>query len=195
MPQADCYLATSSLTGKDDECGDTGVIRESDGAKFLALVDVLGHGGPAREVAVLAEQYLERNHHEDLVELMNGLHACLKGTRGAVAAFSRLDLETGELKYVGMGNITVRVLGPRASRFVSRDGILGYMISKPREETTRLFVGDVLVMYSDGVREHFESYECASLLTGAAETIAAGLIRCFGKGNDDASCIALRYRE
>jgi serine/threonine protein phosphatase PrpC len=144
---------------------------------------------------VLAEQYLEQNHHQNLVELMNGLHTCLKGTRGAVAAFVRLELETGDLKYVGMGNITVRVLGPRASRFVSRDGILGYMISKPREETIRLFVGDVLVMYSDGVREHFESYECASLLTGTAETIAVGLIRRFGKGDDDASCIALRYRE
>jgi serine/threonine protein phosphatase PrpC len=87
----------------------------------------------------------------------------------------------------------VRVLGPRASRFVVRDGILGYTISSPREETARLFPGDVLVMHSDGIQEHFAAWECDTLLTGAAETIAANLVRRYGKENDDASCIVLRY--
>ena len=186
-------MTKNSLMGKNCECGDTGLIRESDGERFLALVDALGHGKLAHEVAVLAEEYLETNHRNNLVELMEGLHVYLKGTRGAVAAFCRLDLMTGELRYTGMGNITVRVLGPHASKFVSREGILGYMISTPREETLKLSAGNVLLMYSDGIREHIDICEYPQLLTGTASAIATNLIGRFGKGDDDASCIVLRY--
>jgi len=193
MPDADCYLVLNALTGRDDECGDAGVIKAFEGERFLALVDALGHGRAAHAVAVLAEQYLERNYREPLVTILEGLHACLRGTGGAVAAFCRLDLATGELRYTGMGNITVRVLGPRASRFVVRDGILGYAIPSPREESAMLLPGDVLVMHSDGIQEHFAAWECDAMLTDPAETIAANLVRRFGKENDDASCIVLRY--
>jgi negative regulator of sigma-B (phosphoserine phosphatase) len=85
------------------------------------------------------------------------------------------------------------VLGARAFRFVSGDGIVGYIMSTVREQTLTLLVGDVLVMHSDGIKEHFELSECPGILTGDAKSIATGLLRQFGKENDDASCIALRY--
>jgi serine phosphatase RsbU (regulator of sigma subunit) len=193
MSRVDCYLVKRARTLREADCGDTGVIKEFDDQCFLALVDVLGHGPEAHDVALKAQEYLEQNFTEELIDIMQGLHGCLKGTRGAVAALCCLDTETGELIYVGMGNITVRVLGPRASRFVSRDGIVGYMMSSPKEQTLKLFVGDVLVMYSDGIKEHFELSECAGILTGTAKSIAVGLLNQFGKKNDDASCIALKY--
>jgi len=193
MSRVDCYLVKRALTLKEDECGDTGVIKDFDGRCFLALVDALGHGREAHDVALMAQAYLEQNCREEPVDVMQGLHACLKGTRCAVAAICRLDTETGELIYVGMGNITVRVLGPNAFRFVSRDGIVGYMMTTPREQTLKLVVGDVLVMHSDGIKEHFELSECPGILTGTAKSIATGLLRQFGKENDDASCLVLRY--
>jgi negative regulator of sigma-B (phosphoserine phosphatase) len=189
----DTHMITTSLTGPSCECGDIGLIKESDGETFLALVDVLGHGKAAHDVAVLAKEYLEVNHRENLTKLMEGLHECLKGTRGAVAAFCRLDLITGELRYTGMGNITVRVLGPSDSKFIPRDGILGYTISTPKEETQKLSAGDVLLMYSDGIREHLNASECSQLLFGDAKAIATDLIGQFSKGTDDASSIVLRY--
>lgn len=193
MSRVDCYLVKRALTLKKTDCGDTGVIKEFDGQCFLALVDVLGHGSEAHDVALMAQKYLEQNYRQELVDVMQGLHACLKGTRGAVAALCRLDTKTGKLTYVGIGNITVRVLGPRNSRFVSRDGIVGYMMSTPREQNLKLFAGDALVMYSDGIKEHFELSESPGILTGTAKSIAVGLLNQFGKKNDDASCIALRY--
>ncbi len=113
MSRVDCYLVKRALTLREADCGDTGVIKEFDGQCFLALVDVLGHGSEAHDVALIAQKYLEQNYCEELVDVMQGLHACLKGTRGAVAALCRLDTETGELIYVGIGNITVRVLGSK----------------------------------------------------------------------------------
>jgi negative regulator of sigma-B (phosphoserine phosphatase) len=193
MSSVDCHLVKRALTLREAECGDTGVIKEFDGQCFLALVDVLGHGCEAHDVALTAQAYLEQNCREKPVEVMLGLHTCLKGTRGAVAAICRLDTETGELIYAGMGNIVVRVLGARAFRFVSGDGIVGYIMSTVREQTLTLLVGDVLVMHSDGIKEHFELSECPGILTGDAKSIATGLLRQFGKENDDASCIALRY--
>jgi phosphoserine phosphatase RsbX len=193
VSRVDCYLVKRALTLKEDECGDTGVIKEFDGQCFLALVDALGHGSEAHDVALKAQAYLERNCCEELVDMMQGLHACLKGTRGAVATLCRLDTTTGELIHVGIGNITVRVLGPNAFRFVSRDGVVGYMMSTVRAQTLKLFAGDVLVMHSDGIKEHFELSECPGILTGTAKSIATGLLKQFGKENDDASCIALKY--
>jgi phosphoserine phosphatase RsbX len=193
MSKVDVYLVKRALLLKEAECGDSGVIKEFDGRFFLALVDVAGHGREAHDVALTAQTYLEQNCRKEPVEVMQGLHTCLKGTRGAVAAICRLDTATGELVYAGMGNIVVRVLGPRAFRFVSRDGIVGYMMSTVREQTLRLLAGDVLVMYSDGIKEHFELTACSEILTGTAKSIATGLLQQFGKKNDDAACIALRY--
>ena len=193
MSRVDCYLIKRALTLRESDCGDTGVIKEFDGQCFIALVDVLGHGSEAHDVALIAQKYLEQNYCEELVDVMQGLHACLKGTRGAVAALCRLNTETGELIYVGIGNITVRVLGHRKARFVLGDGIVGYMMTTPREQTLKLFAGDVLVMYSDGIKEHFELSEYPGILTGNAKSIAVGLLNQFGKKNDDVSCIALKY--
>jgi len=189
----DCHLVKRALTRREAECGDTGVIKEVDNRCFLALVDVLGHGREAHAVALTAQAYLEQNCFKEPVEVMQGLHACLKGTRGAVAAICRLDIATGELAYAGMGNIVVRVLGPRAARFVSRDGVVGYMISTVKQQAVKLLAGDVLVMHSDGIKEHFELSGRPDILSGSAKSIATALLEQFWKQNDDASCIVLRY--
>ena len=193
MSKVDYHLVKRALTLKETDCGDTGVIQEFNGQCFLALVDVLGHGSEAHDVALSAQKYLEQNYRQELIDVMEGLHTSLRGTRGAVAALCRLDTGTGKLIYVGIGNITVRVLGPRNYRLVSRDGIVGYMMSTPKEQTLKLFAGDVLVMYSDGIKEHFQLSESPGMLTGTAKSIAVGLLKQFGKKNDDASCIVLKY--
>jgi len=162
---------------------------------LLALVDVLGHGREAHDVALTAQAYLEDNCRQEPVEIMQGLHSRLKGTRGAVAAICRLDTATGELIYVGMGNIVVRVLGPRAVRFVARDGVVGYMMSTVKKQAVKLLAGDILVMYSDGIKEHFELAGRPDMLSGSAESIANALLEQFWKQNDDASCIVLKYLE
>ena len=193
MGTVDYHFVLRALSGGADACGDAGVVKVYDNLCFLGLVDVLGHGKDANKVACIACDYLEEKMEDDLVVLMQGLHGRLKGTRGAVAALCRLDIHTGDLNYVGIGNICVKTLGPRAFTFVPRDGVIGYVAPTPREEHRSLHPGDTLVMYSDGIKEHFDPLDCAGLLNGTAETIAKGLLKQFGKKDDDASCIALRY--
>ena len=193
MVRIDYHLVFRSLLGANSECGDIGMIKVYDKQCFLALIDGLGHGEIANEAASIAYDYLEKNFGDHLVELMRELHEKLKGTRGIVAAFCHLNIETGDLRYVGIGNIRVKVQGTRNFSFVPRDGVVGYIIPTPSLHFHKLHLGDILLMYSDGIREHFNPLEHPGLFSGTAQRIAESLLEKFGKKNDDASCIALRY--
>ncbi|MBF0226512.1 MAG: SpoIIE family protein phosphatase [Desulfobacterales bacterium] len=193
MHEIDYYIVKRSFTGWDDECGDTGVVWIYKKQCFIALIDVLGHGPEAHEVAVLAENYILEHHHQSLVDIMNGLHVHLKGTRGAVAAMCRINLIDDILNYIIVGNISVRLYGTNPLRLISRDGIVGYMITNPKEAQIKLYPGDIIVLSSDGLREHFNLEDCPGILTGSAKNIASEMLNFLDKGNDDASCIVLRY--
>lgn len=193
MHTVDCHFIKRALTGQSNECGDTGIIKVHGNQCFMALVDALGHGKEAHNAAVLAENYLLDHVDQDLVAIMQGLHAHLEGSRGAVAAVCRLQLDSGTLRYSGMGNISLKRYGTRPKRLVTKDGILGYKISSPTDNRIDLFPGDIFIMTSDGIREHFDDNEFPDLLLGNARTIAAKFMEKLGKQNDDASCITLRY--
>jgi hypothetical protein len=53
--------------------------------------------------------------------------------------------------------------------------------------------GDVVVMYTDGVRAHFDAAEYPRLRTDSPHAVAANIVHRFGKAQDDASCLVLRY--
>ncbi|MCI5212244.1 MAG: hypothetical protein D3910_26460 [Candidatus Electrothrix sp. ATG2] len=195
MTDLEYHLTKFALLGSENECGDTGLIIERDKECFFALVDILGHGQEAHEVAELAEEYLQHHYGEPLLVIMQGLHDTLKGTRGGVAAIGRLDRRTGNLELVGIGNITVRIIGAQATRFIMGDGIIGYIMSTPKKISTRLYSGDLLLLYSDGIKEFFDPDAIPGLLTHRIEEITDLIIQQFGKNNDDTSCIALRFRK
>jgi len=193
LGEIDYHIINRAMTGLENECGDIGVVREYEGHCFIGLIDVLGHGKEAFDVACLASAYLLDHYEQGLEEIMNGLHAHLANTRGAVAFICRLDLTTGVLSYSGIGNITVRRFGSKIERLVSKNGILGYMNISPMEKQVKLYPGDILVLSSDGVKEHFNVDDYPEILMGNARNISAGFLEQLGKTNDDASCIALRY--
>ena len=192
MRHAECHFVSRALTGIADECGDAGIVRMGTGNVFLGLVDALGHGKRAHEAAILAVNFLSEHSEDDLASLMRELHERLRGTVGAVAALCRVFPESGDLRCVGIGNIAVRILGAESRRIVPRDGVVGYMMPSPAERRERLDPGDVLVLHSDGIREHFDLLEWPGLLKCTAGEIASGVLERFGKKDDDASCIAMR---
>jgi len=192
--KVDYFLTIKPFT-KNVECGDTGIIKEFDHKVFIGIIDVAGHGKEAYKIAVTSKDFLEKNYRKDLVNSMKDLHKCLKDTRGAVAGLCLIDLIAGKLKYVGIGNITARIFGANTRRIISKPGIIGYAIRTIREERTKLYNNDVLLLYTDGIKEHFELEDYPELLQDDARTIATNIISKFGKNNDDAACIALRFTQ
>lgn len=191
--QLDCALATQSHIDEDaDVCGDTGLIKRTPEGAFFALIDGLGHGPEADEIARQARAYLEYAYRKaSLVDVIQGLHQNLGKTRGAVAALCRINTASGELNYVGVGNISAKLYAPNPITFVPREGIVGYIMSSPREETLILSPGMVLVLHSDGLPAHVDLSE-ALATERSARAIARNLLRDYGKDDDDGSCIVVK---
>lgn len=196
MPEVDCSFRKRGLLQVDEECGDTGCIRIFDGICFVALVDGLGHDSRAREAARYAESFFAActaADLEDLPTVMRALAQELRASRGAVVALCVLHLDSGQLRHTGIGNITTRIFTPDPIVILSREGIVGQSMRTPLEKHFQLVPGDLVMLYSDGIRTHFETYDCPGLLTGNAAEITARVLECFYKGDDDGSCLVLRY--
>lgn len=193
MGTVDYATAIRPLYGSISECGDAGIMIQNGNRYFIALIDVLGHGSKARKVALLAEEYLNAHYDENLLDIMNGLHHCLKYGRGAVVSLCSFDAGTGVLRYTGIGNITVKIVGNVPADLISRDGIVGYGTISPQLSETRLRPGNTMLLYSDGIRTHFDLLEHPGLFFQSAQKIADTILEKFGKKMDDASCIVMKY--
>ncbi len=173
--------------------GDIAVIGEKDHLFFAAIVDVLGHGREAHELAVEIERFLVDHWDGSVVGLMDRLHTHLAGSRGAGAGLCLVDRCSGLLRYAGIGNTVIRRFGCSEVRLLSRSGIIGGSRRTPREEQMTLAPGDVVLLYTDGVKDRFRLQDYPQLLRDRAELIARTVVQRFGKDHDDASCIAFRY--
>jgi serine phosphatase RsbU (regulator of sigma subunit) len=160
---------------------------------LAAIVDVLGKGPEAHDLARQIDVYLERYGSADVAGLMTRLHQHLKGTRGAAIGLCAFETATGHIAYVGTGNTVARRFGQADTRLVSRDGVLGQNMRTPHAQTLTLAPGDLVVLHTDGVRDRFSSDDYPGMLTQAPNDVVRVLIDRFGKDYDDAACIAVRY--
>ncbi len=176
--------------------GDTAVIRQVEDGLVIGMVDVLGHGPEAHEVAVRIKSYLERSTATDPAILMTGLHELLKGSaRGAAAGICFISSRDGMLRYVGHGNTRARRFWQQSTRLVSRDGLIGSAIRPHHEQSIKLAPGDIVLFYTDGVTDRFDLDDYRHAISDTPRSLAHNVIEMFGKDHDDAACVALRIDE
>ncbi|WP_017307174.1 SpoIIE family protein phosphatase [Spirulina subsalsa] len=175
--------------------GDQAMIDEKDGIIFLGIIDALGHGREANQVSVLMQNFLQENWTVDLRTTLFSLHDHCKGTLGAAVGLGLLKVQTGELSYCGIGNTTIRVVGRQSKRLYSVDGIVGNRMRTPVEQKLYLTPTDILLMYTDGVKDRFEVDDYPQLLYESPQSLARNIVRQFEKVYDDATCLVLRYKK
>jgi serine/threonine protein phosphatase PrpC len=173
--------------------GDAVVIDHRNGKLFLSVIDGLGHGPEAHAVAVRAERFLENGWTVDPLDTLNRLHSELKGTIGAAAGACVLDLPGRIARYAGVGNTVFRTLGSRPARLLSVDGVVGGQMREPKVQTVELDPADVLLLYSDGVSDRFETKQYPQILCHNVSAIARQVVERFGKSHDDATCLAVKW--
>jgi serine phosphatase RsbU (regulator of sigma subunit) len=173
--------------------GDAALVLATTQGLLAAVIDVLGHGQEAHEVAVQMQHFLVANASGSVVDMLSHLHQAFRRSRGAAVGLCVIDPASARLRFAGIGNTVIRRFGDSESRLVSRDGIVGGTMRTPVEETLDLAAGDVVMMYTDGVRSHFDPSVCARLRADTPHAVAASVIHRFGKPYDDASCVVLRY--
>lgn len=194
VSKADWFFAKKPATTAK-KCGDVGLIKQFKDKVFLAIVDVLGHDSEnAYQVAESIRTFLDQHYGEDLKGVMNSLHEHIRGTRGAVVGLCLMDLKRGELRFVGVGDISAKKFGTVYTKCISRGGVVGYQIPSLKEEELELSDGDVLILHTDGVRDHFSLKDYPELLNDDVKTVAKRIVEWFGRGYDDAACIAVRYQ-
>jgi len=175
--------------------GDAAIVQSRNGTLFLAMVDVLGHGPRAYELAVQIREFLENEWQADVSGTMKRLHDTIQGSIGAAAGLASLDLATGKMRYTGVGNTVVRKFGAGSVRLPSTDGIIGSRMRSPREHELQLGKTEVLMFYSDGITDRFESKEYPQLIYESSRSVARNIVRNFGKQFDDATCLVVRYKQ
>ena len=91
--------------------GDITVIEERSDHYFVAIVDVLGHGREANELAVIISSFLREQWQGSILEIIQSLHKHLDGSRGAAVGLCRLNKFGGKVRYSGVGNTVIRKFG------------------------------------------------------------------------------------
>ena len=129
---------------------------------------------------------------EDVVATLKRLHDSLRGGIGAVVGVAAIDMQSGTVHYAGIGNTAYRLFGSRNLRLVSAAGNLGHQIRSPQLQTHSLEPDDVIVMYSDGVKDRFDLEDYPQLLHQSPGIVARTIVDRFGKSHDDACCLVLR---
>jgi serine/threonine protein phosphatase PrpC len=187
----DCFAAENPLELVNGD----GVFMHSDEERlFLAIVDGAGHGSEAHIIARASCEFIESNINLELPDIMSKLHKKLRGTRGGVSIIGKLNYNSLEFRYVAIGNVELRKIGNSSKRAVSQDGVIGYSIRTPREQSMQLEKDDRLILYTDGISRNFDESDYPNLRRDNAEVIANHLTSEFAKNNDDATCIVVRVK-
>jgi anti-sigma regulatory factor (Ser/Thr protein kinase) len=174
--------------------GDTIVVKQIKDQVACAVIDVLGHGPAAHDLAKHIETFLSRRMNADPTATLQLLHEELRGTRGAVAGIAIFDPASGRVRFVSCGNIIARKMGDVEITLNSTEGTLGQSMRSPTEQQLVLRGKDVLLIHTDGIKSRFTMRDYPKIRYERAQVIAKTIVEKFGRSYDDATCLALRFK-
>lgn len=176
--------------------GDAFLVQETEAGVLVGVVDGLGHGEEAADVAERALESVRMTAGQSLIGSLTACHVALRGSRGVVMTLAMLDTHRAQLTWVAVGNVDAAVLrrrsaGQPAKRFSVplRAGVLGDRLPPLREATVAMSAGDTLVAATDGISPAFLD-EVDLSLDGRA--LACTLHRRYSRNDDDALVLVAR---
>ncbi len=187
--------ATQTLPG-ESLSGDRHVVQPFSGGVLAAVVDAVGHGREAAELADRAAATLAGHAHEPVGSLLQRCHEVLHGTRGVVVSLASFDVAAATATWVGVGNVAGIVypappaVRPGASVLVCLGGIVGDDLPHARPALIHLAPKDTLIFATDGVDPRFAD---ALTATGPPQDVADHILAHFSRGTDDALVFVARY--
>ncbi|MGH9434663.1 MAG: SpoIIE family protein phosphatase [Terriglobia bacterium] len=180
----------------ESEVGDRRLVKTWRGGALVAVVDGLGHGAEAAEVAKLAIHTLERHASEKVITLLKQCHACLQSTRGVVMSLASFNALEGTMTWLGVGNVEGLLMradarvSPNREALLLRGGVVGGELPALRASVHPVFYGDTLIFATDGIGQDFAS---KINMADTPHDIAKHIMERCSKGTDDALVLAARY--
>ncbi|MEO9453587.1 SpoIIE family protein phosphatase [Chromobacterium phragmitis] len=174
-------------------CGDGMLVRaEEDGSVSLAMLDALGHGAEAHRLAREMEAWLAQAPAQAPASRLEALHRRFLGSLGAAVCLVRLEAD-GALACASVGNVLLRVLQPEQSQMPGQPGTVGQIMPRVRERRLALRAGALLLLTTDGVREHLPAGWLEDNAGLPARKLGSLLMSNHAKRHDDAACIVARW--
>ena len=182
---------------EEEVCGDAWAVTAGPVRNTILVVDGLGHGFHAFDVAQEALRAFWKHAGERPESILNALHEALRATRGAVAAVAEIDWDKRELRWAGAGNIAgslVPVEG-KASSLISHSGTVGQSVTRVQEFTHRWPDEGLLILHSDGLSSRWALEPYPGLTRKDPSLVAGVLYRDFASRRDDVVVLVGRERE
>lgn len=171
----------------EDVCGDGYQVRKINDETQIFLGDGLGHGPNAHEAVQKAIEAFNECEETEPTDILRYMHQKVKKTRGLVGSIASYNHARKEWKICGIGNITTRLYeGLSSKKVMSHNGIIGLNI--PSFLNAHV-LSDVdyqhIVMFSDGIRNHWDLPQYPGILKYASPIIAAAIFKDNARRNDD----------
>lgn len=165
---------------------------EARGGRIL-VVDGLGHGPVANEAAHAAVEAFRGAPSEAPAAAVETCHLAMRSTRGAALAVAEIDVETGVVRFAGVGNVTGSIWNGSVSHHtVSLNGTAGHGTIRPREFSYPWPRGALLVMASDGLATRWTLESYPGLAARDPALVAGVLYRDHSRGRDDVTVVVAR---
>lgn len=168
-------------------CGDGYDMKKVNDETLIFLGDGLGHGEKANEAvqqAIIAFRTCEETEPTDIIRF---IHQKVKKTRGLVGTIASYNHTSKIWKICGVGNIATRLYeGLNVKKAFSHNGIIGLNIPSimsnyimPKADYQHI------IMFSDGIRNHWELNQYPSILKYSPAVIAATIFKDNARRSDD----------
>jgi anti-sigma regulatory factor (Ser/Thr protein kinase) len=177
----------------ETSCGDCWCYHERVEGILVVGIDGLGHGLGAAQASTEACRIFEAEKHRPPLRLMQILHEGMRPTRGAAVTMLEVDWDAGRVISVGVGNVAAALInGNETKRIATDNGIVGHVMSRPRELTHACQPDTVLMLHSDGLTSNWQAERYPGLMQHHPALIASVIYRDCKRGRDDSLVVVIR---
>jgi len=189
----DLRLGVSQHSLRDDPaCGDVWAVAIKGSRISLLMIDGLGHGPEAEDAAKAGAIAFNREPFAEPTVLLEDIHHDMRGSRGGAVAIAQFDGQQGSIGFIGIGNIGATLIGEERPRgLASHPGIVGLQYRKIPAVGYAQCVGQLLILYSDGLQSRWNLRDYPGLMYRHPAVIAAVLHRDYCRGRDDVTVLVI----
>jgi phosphoserine phosphatase RsbX len=161
-PMVEYGVAKHAHAG-EGESGDTHMVCCNQNGVLIAVIDGIGHGEEAAEVARTAAALLRNSADEPVISLVERCHEKLKGTRGVVLSVAFVSPEQKMMTWIGVGNVQGVLLRVNANNghmqepLLLRAGVVGSRLPSLQASVLPVSQGDTVVFTTDGIQNDFST--------------------------------------
>ena len=196
QPFLDWGVAQITIEG-ETLCGDGYLVSPYQGGLLIAVVDGLGHGAEAAAATQTALATLREHAQEPVISLLTRCNEVLRATRGAAVSVASFNAMQHSMTWLGVGNVEAVLLRadkhavPPQENIMLFPGVAGHQWPLLRAVVTQVNAGDLLILFTDGIRRDFLSEP--PIPGHSAQRIADRICARYSKGTDDALVLVARH--